>query len=60
RTELGSVKLTVKSRNALCFVKNLPCLLVYLSTLSYLNLNLKKPTLVSSPDPPRSPLQEGG
>ncbi|MEQ8957083.1 MAG: hypothetical protein RLP02_04035, partial [Coleofasciculus sp. C2-GNP5-27] len=46
RTELGSVKLTVKSRNALCFVKNLPCLLVYLSTLSYLNLNLKKPTLV--------------
>ncbi len=47
RTELGSVKLTSKSRNALFFVLTLPCLLVYLSSLSYLNPNLKKPTLVS-------------
>jgi hypothetical protein len=51
RTELGSVKLTVKSRNALFFVLTLPYLLVYLSSLSYLNPNLKKPTLVSSPSP---------
>ncbi len=49
RTEFGSVKLTSKSRNALFFVLTLPCLLVYLSSLSYLNPNLKKPTLVSSP-----------
>jgi len=48
RTELGSVKLTSKSRNALFFVLTLPCLLVYLSSLSCLNPNLKKPTLVSS------------
>jgi hypothetical protein len=46
RTESCSVKLTSKSRNARFFVLTLPCLLVYLSTLSYLNLNLKKPTLV--------------
>ncbi len=46
RTEFGSVKLTSKSRNALFFVLTLPCLLVYLSSLSYLNRNLKKPTLV--------------
>jgi hypothetical protein len=46
RTELGSVKLTIKSRNALFFVLNLPCLLVYLSSKSSLNPNLKKPTLV--------------
>ncbi len=46
RTEFGSVKLTSKSRNALFFVLTLPCLLVYLSSLSYLNPNLKKPTLV--------------
>ncbi|MEQ8961028.1 MAG: hypothetical protein RLP02_24420, partial [Coleofasciculus sp. C2-GNP5-27] len=45
-TEFGSVKLTSKSRNALFFVLTLPCLLVYLSSLSYLNRNLKKPTLV--------------
>jgi hypothetical protein len=51
RTESCSVKLTSKSRNARFFVLTLPCLLVYLSTLSYLNLNLKKPTLVS-PRPP--------
>ncbi|MEQ8957711.1 MAG: hypothetical protein RLP02_07285, partial [Coleofasciculus sp. C2-GNP5-27] len=47
-TEFGSVKLTSKSRNALFFVLTLPCLLVYLSSLSYLNRNLKKPTLVST------------
>jgi hypothetical protein len=46
RTELGSVKLTSKSRNALFFVLTLPCLLVHLSSLSYLNPNLKKPTLM--------------
>ncbi|WP_446377630.1 hypothetical protein, partial [Coleofasciculus sp. E2-BRE-01] len=34
RTEFGSVKLTSKSRNALFFVLTLPCLLVYLSSLS--------------------------
>jgi len=54
RTEFGSVKHTIKSRNVLFFVKTLPCLrslsevevMVYLSSLSYLNPNLKKPTLV--------------
>jgi len=54
RTAFCSVKLTSKSRNALFFVLTLPCLrslsevevMVYLSTLSYLNPNLKKPTLV--------------
>jgi hypothetical protein len=46
RTKLGSVKLTSKSRNALFSVLTLPCLLVYLSSKSYLNPHLKKPTLV--------------
>jgi hypothetical protein len=46
RTKLGSVKLASKSRNALFSVLTLPCLLVYLSSLSYLNPHLKKPTLV--------------
>jgi cytoskeletal protein RodZ len=57
RTESCSVKLTSKSRNALFFVLTLPCLLVYLSSLSYLNPNLKKPTLMSPlplPNPRRS------
>ncbi len=56
RTEFGSVKLTSKSRNALFFVLTLPCLLVYLSSLSYLNRNLKKPTLVRLPLLPQLPL----
>jgi len=59
RTEFGSVKLTTKSRNTPFFVKTLPCLLVYLSSLSYLNPNLKKPTLVIFSCPPLPGVGEG-
>jgi hypothetical protein len=56
RTESCSVKLTSKSRNARFFVLTLPCLLVYLSPLSYLHPNLKKPTLMRHPTPHTLPI----